>query len=88
MTNAHHCESEHERLIVVAESSAPLSQYCCACRHLSAAEGCYSIVSWLVSQGVAVNAVDRFKRTPLEVRHLLVVGYNCGAAQAEQLKQA
>lgn len=34
--------------------------------HLASSEGCYSVVSWLLSQGVEVNPVDRFKRTPLE----------------------
>ncbi len=37
-------------------------------RHLAAAEGCYSAVVWLLAHGVDVNPVDRFKRTPLEVR--------------------
>ena len=39
----------------------------CMCRHLAASEGCYSISEWLLSQGANINAVDRFKRTPLEV---------------------
>eukprot|EP00798_Chlamydomonas_sp_ICE-L_P028052 gene28052-31154_t len=34
--------------------------------HLASAEGCHSVVAWLVSSGSNVNAVDRFKRTPLE----------------------
>lgn len=34
--------------------------------HLAAAEGCYSVAEWLMQQGVAINPVDRFKRTPLE----------------------
>mmetsp|Transcript_18868 Transcript_18868/g.40627 ORF Transcript_18868/g.40627 Transcript_18868/m.40627 type:complete len:504 (+) Transcript_18868:214-1725(+) len=34
--------------------------------HLAAAEGCYSVAAWLLAQGVDVNPVDRFKRTPLE----------------------
>jgi len=34
--------------------------------HLAAAEGCYSATAWLLAQGVAVNPIDRFKRTPLE----------------------
>lgn len=40
---------------------------CAAYRHLAAAEGCYSVVVWLLKQGAIINAVDRFKRTPLEV---------------------
>lgn len=40
-------------------------------RHLSSSEGCYSVVEWLLAEcGVEVNPVDRFKRTPLEVRWL------------------
>lgn len=38
------------------------------CRHLAAAEGCFSVVAWLLDLGVEVNPVDRFHRTPLEVR--------------------
>ncbi|KAK9786069.1 hypothetical protein WJX73_002690 [Symbiochloris irregularis] len=35
--------------------------------HLAAAEGCYSVVTWLLSNvGVDVNPIDRFNRTPLE----------------------
>lgn len=35
--------------------------------HLSAAEGAYSIVQWLVEECKAnINSIDRFKRTPLE----------------------
>ena len=38
------------------------------CRHLAAAEGCYSVVEWLLTEGKCVpNPIDRFKRTPLEV---------------------
>ena len=38
------------------------------CRHLAAAEGCYSVVEWLLTEGKCIpNPVDRFKRTPLEV---------------------
>ena len=38
------------------------------CRHLAAAEGCYSVVEWLLTEGkCAPNPIDRFKRTPLEV---------------------
>lgn len=39
--------------------------------HLAAAEGCYSVVVWLLKQGAIINAVDRFKRTPLEASVLL-----------------
>ena len=36
-------------------------------RHLAAAEGCYSVVQWLVEDmGADPNPVDRFGRTPLE----------------------
>lgn len=34
--------------------------------HLAASEGCYKVTEWLLSQKAAVNAVDRFRRTPLE----------------------
>lgn len=34
--------------------------------HLAASEGCYKVTEWLLEQGAAVNAVDRFRRTPLE----------------------
>ncbi|CAD7698960.1 unnamed protein product [Ostreobium quekettii] len=35
--------------------------------HLAAAEGCHSMVQWLLEEhGVDPNPVDRFKRTPLE----------------------
>lgn len=35
--------------------------------HLAASEGCYKVTEWLIEQGSDVNALDRFKRTPLEV---------------------
>ena len=39
-----------------------------SCRHLAAAEGCYSVVLWLLSDMKCnPNPVDRFDRTPLEV---------------------
>lgn len=38
------------------------------CRHLASSEGAYQVTEWLLTQGVDVNALDRFKRTPLEVR--------------------
>ncbi|KAI8473279.1 MAG: protein kinase [Monoraphidium minutum] len=50
----------------------PHDQACCdydkrTPLHLSAAEGCYSVVQWLLDEcSVEVNPVDRFKRTPLE----------------------
>ena len=34
--------------------------------HLAASEGCYKVTEWLLEQGADVNAVDRFRRTPLE----------------------
>lgn len=34
--------------------------------HLAASEGCYKVTEWLLSQKASVNAVDRFRRTPLE----------------------
>ena len=37
------------------------------CRHLAASEGCYKVTEWLIAEGSDVNALDRFKRTPLEV---------------------
>ena len=36
-------------------------------RHLAASEGCYKVTEWLIAEGSDVNALDRFKRTPLEV---------------------
>lgn len=37
-------------------------------RHLAAAEGCYSVVQWLLTEGKCdPNPIDRFNRTPLEV---------------------
>ena len=33
---------------------------------MAASEGCYKVTEWLLEQGAAVNAVDRFRRTPLE----------------------
>ncbi len=38
-------------------------------RHLAASEGCYKVTEWLIELGSDVNALDRFKRTPLEVSH-------------------
>ena len=38
------------------------------CRHLAASEGAYQVTEWLLTQRVDVNSLDRFKRTPLEVR--------------------
>ena len=35
-------------------------------RHLAASEGSYKVTEWLLEEGVDVNALDRFKRTPLE----------------------
>ncbi|KAG1673263.1 hypothetical protein FOA52_002543 [Chlamydomonas sp. UWO 241] len=34
--------------------------------HLASAEGCYSVVQWLIAAKAPINAVDRFGRTPLE----------------------
>ena len=34
--------------------------------HLAASEGCYKVTEWLLEQGADVNAIDRFRRTPLE----------------------
>ena len=40
-------------------------------RHLAAAEGCYSVVQWLLTEGkCGPNPIDRFNRTPLEVQLL------------------
>ena len=38
--------------------------------HLAASEGSYKVAEWLLEQKADVNALDRFKRTPLEVRAL------------------
>ena len=43
------------------------------CRHLAASEGCYKVTEWLIDLGSDVNALDRFKRTPLEVCDLSYV---------------
>lgn len=58
------------------------------CRHLAAAEGCYSVVEWLLTEGKCVpNPIDRFKRTPLEVHHLPVHLQNplCGHVAGDML---
>jgi serine/threonine protein kinase len=34
--------------------------------HLASAEGCFSVVEWLLSEGADPNPIDRFGRTPLE----------------------
>jgi len=34
--------------------------------HLAAAEGAFSVVGWLLKKGANANAIDRFRRTPLE----------------------
>jgi Ankyrin repeats (many copies) len=36
-------------------------------RHLAASEGSYKVAEWLLANGADINALDRFKRTPLEV---------------------
>ena len=41
-------------------------------RHLAAAEGCFSVVEWLLKEaGADPNPIDRFNRTPLEARRVL-----------------
>ena len=35
--------------------------------HLAASEGSYKVAEWLLENKADVNALDRFKRTPLEV---------------------
>jgi Ankyrin repeat len=39
-------------------------------RHLASSEGSWSVAEWLLDNGSNINALDRFKRTPLEVRRL------------------
>jgi tRNA A-37 threonylcarbamoyl transferase component Bud32 len=34
--------------------------------HLAASEGCYKVTEWLLAEQADINALDRFKRTPLE----------------------
>ena len=34
--------------------------------HLAASDGAFKVTEWLISEGANVNALDRFKRTPLE----------------------
>lgn len=41
-----------------------------ALRHLASSEGSWSVAEWLLDNGSNINALDRFKRTPLEVRRL------------------
>jgi hypothetical protein len=54
--------------------------HCCCCRHLAAAEGCYSVAAWLLEEaGAASNPVDRFKRTPLEVRSSIILFAACSS---------
>lgn len=40
------------------------------CRHIAAAEGAYTVCKWLIESDADINAMDRFQRTPLEVRGL------------------
>ena len=63
MTSARLCEYIVEKPLTKAVTHCGVLSG----RHLSAAEGCYSVVAWLLSKGVDVNPIDRFKRTPLEV---------------------
>lgn len=42
----------------------------CVCRHIAAAEGAYTVCKWLIESDADINAMDRFQRTPLEVRCL------------------
>ena len=35
-------------------------------RHLAASEGAYAVTEWLLAKKASVNAVDRFKRTPMQ----------------------
>ena len=45
----------------------------CQNRHLAAAEGCFSVVEWLLKEaGADPNPIDRFNRTPLEVCRILL----------------
>ena len=37
-------------------------------RHLAASEGSYKVTEWLLSEQADINSLDRFKRTPLEVK--------------------
>lgn len=41
----------------------------CLCRHLAAAEGQLAAVEWLLKSNCTANPVDRFLRTPLDVRY-------------------
>ena len=66
MTRGRHCGFDAEARLGLWDDG--LTVFFCL-RHLSAAEGCYSVVAWLLSKGVDVNPIDRFKRTPLEVGH-------------------
>ena len=38
-----------------------------SCRHIASAEGAFSVVQWLLEEGVDVNCIDRHNKTPLEV---------------------
>lgn len=62
---------------------------CTVYRHLAAAEGCYSVAAWLLEEcGVASNPVDRFKRTPLEVRFCAQRFFPADRHQAHKQQQA
>jgi hypothetical protein len=39
----------------------------CLARHLSSGSASHAVTEWLIEEGVDVNAVDKFHRTPLEV---------------------
>ena len=47
-----------------------IGKYSALYRHLAASEGCYKVTEWLIELGSDVNALDRFKRTPLEVSYV------------------
>lgn len=60
-----HLQGDGERcqLMRCAKINVPLP-----CRHLAASENSFAVAEWLLQNGARVNSLDRFKRTPLEVR--------------------
>ena len=59
------------------------------CRHLAASEGSFAVCEWLVRAGARIDALDRFKRTPLEVcSNVLLAARSPAAAEAGALQDA
>ncbi len=68
------CKTGHSGAAALSGAAAPD-------RHLAAAEGCFSVVEWLLKEANAdANSIDRFNRTPLEARPERLC--NAGAADS------